>query len=114
MFGLKSEQIAAIDQCFEKYPEIDLAIIYGSRAKNTYRYNSDIDLTLIGDLSFRQLLKLENELDDLLLPYKIDLSLKSTISNADLIEHIDRVGKIFYDKSRKINSAKVASGERVD
>lgn len=114
MFGLKSEHIAAIDQCFEKYPEIDLAIIYGSRTKNTYKYNSDIDLTLVGNLSFRQLLKLENELDDLLLPYKIDLSLKSSITNADLIEHIDRVGKIFYDKSRKINPAKVASGDKMN
>ena len=105
MFGLKSEHIDAINQCFEKYPEIDHVIIYGSRAKATYRYNSDIDLTLVGNLSFQQLLKLENELDDLLLPYKIDLSLKSTITSDNLIEHIDRVGKVFYDKNRKISPA---------
>lgn len=42
------------------------------------------------------MIKIENELDDLLLPYTIDLSLYHQIGNADLIEHIDRVGKEFY------------------
>ena len=107
MFGLTSEDIAAISQCFENYPELDLAIIYGSRAKGTYRTGSDIDLTLIGSLTFGELLKLENELDDLLLPYKIDISLKTSISNPDLIQHIERVGKVFYDKSRKSDPTKV-------
>jgi hypothetical protein len=29
--------------------------------------------------------------------------LKSNISNPDLLNHIDRVGKIFYDKSSAFN-----------
>jgi hypothetical protein len=47
-------------------------------------------------------MKLENEVDDLLLPYQIDLSLLSQISNKDLIAHIERVGKIFYDRYSKL------------
>lgn len=44
------------------------------------------------------LLKIENELDDLLLPYKIDLSLYDQIDNEELKEHIRRAGQVFYHR----------------
>ena len=97
-FGLKPKDIAAIQACFAQYPEIEQVIIYGSRAKGNYKNGSDIDLTIIGDLDFRGLLKLENELDDLLLPYKIDLCLYRSINNPDFLEHIHRVGLPFFQK----------------
>lgn len=82
---------------FKKYPEIEKVILYGSRAKGNYKPGSDIDLTVVsGSLSLTQLLKIETEIDDLLLPYKIDLSLFSHIDNPDLIAHINRVGVVFY------------------
>jgi len=40
----------------------------------------------------------EDEIDDLLLPYMIDLSVMKKIENPDLIEHIQRVGQVFYQK----------------
>jgi predicted nucleotidyltransferase len=96
MFGLKQEHIDAINQCFSMYPSIEQVIVYGSRAMGSHRDGSDIDLTIEGQLVHRDLLRLENQIDDLLLPYKIDLSLKQQISNPDLIDHIHRVGKVFY------------------
>lgn len=42
------------------------------------------------------LLQIENELDELLLPYKIDLCLLHKIENPDLVAHIRRVGEVFY------------------
>jgi len=42
------------------------------------------------------LLKIETEIDDLLLPYQVDLSLYHQIANEELKEHIQRVGKPFY------------------
>jgi len=42
------------------------------------------------------------EVDDLLLPYTIDLPIFSTISDPDVIEHIQRVGVRFYDRSESI------------
>ncbi|MDN4165180.1 nucleotidyltransferase domain-containing protein [Cytophagales bacterium LB-30] len=87
---------------FEKYPQIECAILYGSRAKGNYRPNSDIDLTLKGEhLDLSLLIKIENELDDLLLPYKMDLSIHHQIKNQELIEHIDRVGRILYNKKQE-------------
>jgi type I restriction enzyme S subunit len=97
MYGLKKQHINAINSIFLIYPQIKKAILYGSRAKGNYRNGSDIDITLVGDdLDLTILFKIETELDDLLLPYKIDLSIFHQIENIDLIEHIQRVGKDFF------------------
>jgi uncharacterized protein len=98
-FGLSEKTIAKIHQVFQHYPEIEKAILYGSRAKGTHRRGSDIDLTLIGNgITLSHLLKIENELDDLLLPYTIDLSIYHKISSLDLLEHIDKIGQEFYSR----------------
>lgn len=95
-YGLLLSDIEKINGVFKRYPEIETAIIYGSRAIGTHRNGSDIDLTLKGDISTQLLFAIENALDNLMLPYKIDLSVIDTISNPDLVEHIHRVGKVFY------------------
>lgn len=100
MFGLKDIHIKVIQSVFSNYSNVDIAVLYGSRAKGDYRTGSDIDLTLKGDdLNLSTLLRIENELDDLLLPYKIDLSIFHKIENPDLVEHINRVGIVFYKKA---------------
>lgn len=96
MFGLKLKNIDAINDCFAQYPQIEQVILYGSRAKGNYKNGSDIDLTIVGDMDYHSLHRLENQLDDLLLPYKIDLSLKNKLTDPDLVEHIERIGKVFY------------------
>lgn len=97
-FGLQQHTIKSISSVFTKFPQIEKVLIYGSRAKGNFRNGSDIDLTCIGqNLDLKSLHKIENELDDLLLPYSIDLSIFHQISNRDLIEHIERVGVIFYE-----------------
>ena len=99
MFGLTDIHINLIQSVFKNHGGIVKAILYGSRAKGNYRNGSDIDLTLVGaDLDLSTLLKIENELDDLFLPHKIDLSIFHKIENTDLVEHINRVGIIFYEK----------------
>ncbi|MCH8569604.1 MAG: nucleotidyltransferase domain-containing protein [Balneolales bacterium] len=86
---------------FAHYQEIEIAILYGSRAKGTYRTGSDIDHVLIGpELTLTLLYKIDNELDDLLLPYKIDLSIYHKIENDELLAHLERAGKFFYEKKK--------------
>jgi type I restriction enzyme S subunit len=95
-FGLSNDDIDKIKVVFAKFPEIERVVIYGSRAKGNYKPSSDIDLTLVGDkLTLSLLQSLENDIDDLLLPYKFDISIFHQISNPDLIAHIERVGKEF-------------------
>lgn len=96
-YGLKQETIDAINGVFASYPQVKEVILYGSRAKGNYRNGSDIDLTMVGDeLDLNLQYRIENVLDDLLLPYKTDLSIRHRIENPELLEHIQRVGLIFY------------------
>ncbi|ETO94518.1 nucleotidyltransferase family protein [Legionella oakridgensis] len=96
-YGLPSSVIKSLKNIFKKHPNIEEVILYGSRAKGTYHTGSDIDLCLVGSaLALSELLAIENQIDDLLLPWKIDLSLKHTIDNSELLAHIDRVGIAFY------------------
>ncbi len=97
-FGLSTDTIDKICAVLARYPAVREAMIYGSRAKGNYKTGSDIDLTLIGgtDLILKVQLKISNDLDDLLLPYTIDLSIFNQIDDPDVIEHINRVGKLFY------------------
>ena len=98
-FGLKQEDIDKINDVFASYEGIDSVVIYGSRAKANFKIGSDIDLTIIeNSLTFPAFLEIENTLDDLLVSYKIDLSLKRKISNIDLLSHIDSAGKLFYKR----------------
>jgi len=50
-------------------------------------------------MELTELLRIENELDDLMLPWKIDLSLKHNIDNPALVEHIRAVGVKFYQRT---------------
>jgi predicted nucleotidyltransferase len=100
-FGLKESTIEKISGVFAKYPEVEKVIVYGSRAKGNFKSGSDIDLTMGGArLTHQLLLKLMGELDDLLLPYKIDLSILDNIGNPDLVDHIRRVGVTFYERPK--------------
>lgn len=105
MFGLKVHTIQAIQQVFAHYPALEKALLYGSRAKGNYRTGSDIDLTLEGEnLNLSTLQKIENDLDELMLPYKIDISLLKHIKNPELLEHIARIGIVFYEKEAPAGS----------
>jgi len=98
-FGLKEATINQIISVFLQYPQIHKVLLYGSRAKGNYRNGSDIDLTLIGDVSYSQLSSIEDKIDDLLLPYSFDISIFSDIDNPDLIDHMNRIGVIFYENA---------------
>jgi len=98
-FGLKEATINQIISVFSQYPQIQKVLLYGSRAKGNYRNGSDIDLTLIGDVSYSQLSGIEDKIDDLLLPYSFDISIFSDIDNPDLVDNINRIGVVFYENA---------------
>jgi len=106
-FGLKETTIQKICGVFAKYPMVEKAVLYGSRAKGNFKNGSDIDLTLFGgeDLTLEALCRIMDEIDDLLLPYTFDLSIFHQISDPDVIDHIRRVGVVFYEKERDTSHA---------
>ena len=98
--GLSESVIAKINTVFAHYPQVGEVRLYGSRAKGNFRNGSDIDLVIMGaSVTYLQLLHMESQIEDLSLPYKVDLSLFRQIDNLDLIDHIERVGKTFYRAS---------------
>jgi predicted nucleotidyltransferase len=101
-WGLKPAVIERMGEVFGHHPGIVRVILYGSRAKGSFQPGSDIDLTVEGDLDLPELLRLEGELDDLLLPYQIDLSLMHHIVDAAVLEHICRVGQVFFSRESTV------------
>jgi predicted nucleotidyltransferase len=100
-FGLPDTTLAAIRQILADFPAVEKAILYGSRAKGNYRHGSDIDLTLMGDgLDFRILGEIAARLDESPIPYQVDLSLWDKLDHVKLREHIERVGVVFYQRTR--------------
>ena len=99
-FGLPQASIDRINAVLASHPEVERAILYGSRAKGTFKPGSDIDLALEGDLLTHDLLlRIMTELDDLLLPWMTDLLILSELDHHPLREHIARVGKTFYERA---------------
>jgi len=109
-YGLKDKTIERIHSVFAQHPEVEEAMLYGSRAKGNFKPGSDIDLALKGDgLNLSVINAIGTRIDDLLLPYTFDISIFHKISNPDLIEHINRVGIVFYKKqTRKFNERNVS------
>jgi predicted nucleotidyltransferase len=97
LFGLSENTVLKINHVLQQYPAVERAVIYGSRAKGNFKSSSDIDITLKGKLDLKILSDISLKLDDLLLPYKLDLSIYNHIASAELLNHIDRVGKVLWD-----------------
>lgn len=102
-FGLPPATCHTIRSILADVPAVEKAVIFGSRAKGTYRPGSDIDLTLFGHgLSLDTLGHIANRLHESPIPYQVDLSLFDHIEHPGLREHIERVGQVFYRKGSRI------------
>lgn len=99
--GLSDLQISQIRSVIKSCPRVHKAILFGSRAMGSHRYGSDIDIALDGDeLTLEDLLQLHSQIDDLNLPFMLDLIQVQRIDNNDLIDHIRRVGIVLYYRDR--------------
>lgn len=102
-YGLPAYVVEQLCELFSQWPQIEAVLLYGSRAKGNFRPGSDIDLSIRGKaLDLSALLAIENRIDDLLLPWTVDLSLIHEIDNASLVEHIERVGVPFYTRKAQL------------
>lgn len=81
--GLDDKTLKIIKEIMGKY-EIEKKLIFGSRAKGDYRYNSDIDIVIFGNIDRRDFNRLLDELLESDCIYKIDLVHFEKISNEDL------------------------------
>jgi predicted nucleotidyltransferase len=95
-FGLDERALRLMRGVFEKHPSIARVCVFGSRAKGTFRSESDVDLAIFGDVDGVLASLVAGELDELPLPYRFDVHAYPCIKHAPLLEHIDRVGVPFF------------------
>jgi len=103
-FGLKPGDLEIICGVLEKEPQIDQALIFGSRAKGNYKPGSDVDIALKGErLNFKIISKVSFHLnEEIPLPYHFDVLNYHSIEEPALLAHIDQIGVPFY--KRKLSS----------
>ena len=101
--GLRRKDLDGIIAAVEKLPEIETAVIFGSRAKGNFKRASDIDLAIKGsaitDTTVKRLYASLNE--ESALPYFFDVVHFESIQNDALVEHIIRVGRIVFRRKDK-------------
>ncbi|MBI2996330.1 MAG: nucleotidyltransferase domain-containing protein [Candidatus Melainabacteria bacterium] len=88
-FGLDQKTSDAIKELFSKYSEIQAVKIYGSRAMDNFKYNSDIDFAIIDDFTWDFTSHIYEEPDQLPIPFLFDVTDYNRITNKDLKDHVD-------------------------
>lgn len=95
--GIPAETLARINLVLARFPEVERAVLFGSRAKGNYKPGSDIDLALYGaGLDWCLVGRIYDALDDLLLPYTFSLIEHNAATDPEVAEHIARVGREIY------------------
>ena len=86
------EQLAAV-------PQLEAIWLFGSRAMDRFQPGSDIDLCLEGSpLSHADRLRMMTAIDDLLLPWQVDLALRDELP-PELEAHVQRVGRCIWRRN---------------
>lgn len=93
-YGLPEQALQRLLEVIGRNRAVERVVLYGSRAMGTYRLGSDIDLCLFAPaMTLPELLRLGVDIDELLLPWKVNLCLWHQLDNPALREHIQRVGR---------------------
>ena len=95
MIDLDIKYIKFIKKIISKYLDEYKLFLFGSRAKGTYKNNSDIDIAIFENVTQEDKFKIKNEIDELNIIYKIDLVFIEENIKKELLESIKREGVEF-------------------
>lgn len=97
--GLSNQETEMLIKALQAHERIEKVVLFGSRALGTQRKGSDIDLALWGkNLGLSDILNISLDIDDLFLPYKIDLLVFDNIKEPALKEHINNFGVVLLQR----------------
>ena len=100
MYGLTDKSYNELLQILASFPEIEEAIIYGSRARGDFWRASDVDLSIKGkDFTRHTLARLNDKLYESHIPQIFDTHIYTSIKNPYFKNNVDREGIVFYSKS---------------
>jgi len=105
MYGLRKRDLENIYAALSKWPQVEKAIIFGSRALGNYKKGSDIDLAITGEKVEESICKKISEQlnEEYPIPFFVEVINYNTIKNQALKEHIQNYGIIIYQKSMEKN-----------
>jgi len=98
--GLIERDLFHIREAAAAIKEIEVVILFGSRAKGTYQRGSDVDISIKGrHVTHSTVLQLLDDLDEKRpLPYFFDIVDYNSLNPDDPLRvHIDRVGLVLFD-----------------
>jgi uncharacterized protein len=98
--GIDIRHCNLIINTLKQFPEIESAILFGSRAIGNYKNGSDIDIAIKGmSLTADICVKISGILnEELPLPWQFDVIQFESINNNNLTEHINKVGLLIYSR----------------
>ena len=99
-FGLSAKQLNEVVSIITSFHEIETAIIFGSRAIDTFKEASDVDIAIVGEKCDLLLAaKLKDHLEDkTYLPFFFDIIAFNSIKSQELKIHIQTKGKILFER----------------
>lgn len=102
MYGLTERSYNELVQILASFPEIEEAVIYGSRARGDYWRASDVDLSIKGQGFNRHVLvRLNDKLYNSHIPQICDTHIYANIKNKKFKDNIDREGQTIYRKGHQ-------------
>lgn len=99
-FGIYENSFSEIIKALNKFPELEKAVIFGSRAMKNYKKGSDIDIALFGEkITYELLVNISYNInEELPVPYFVDILHFDTLNNNELKKQISEKGVIIYQK----------------
>jgi len=109
-YGLTERDMKTLEGIFLKYPEVREVRLFGSRAKGNFKHGSDIDFAVMDKgLDSKTISNLSFDFEESSLPYTVDVINFSTLKHQEFIEHIDRVGIVFYERWKQIKLREICT-----
>ena len=95
--GLKDTHRSAIVNLLRSNERVERAVLFGSRARQTFTQGSDVDIALFGEsLTITDQARLAAAMEELTVPQRVDLLLYDRVENTSLRKHVQREGVELY------------------
>ncbi|MGV1023825.1 nucleotidyltransferase domain-containing protein [Clostridium perfringens] len=94
MYGIHESVYSKLINYFEEKDYIEKVILFGSRAKGNYKYNSDIDLAILCDKLYKG--TVVEEIEELIGVYSSDIVFLDQLTG-DIKKQVDVYGIEIYN-----------------
>ncbi len=110
-YGLSDQQRKEITDILTSYKAVEKAILFGSRAIDTYKEASDVDIAIKGqNADWSLAMTIQDHLEEeTYLPFFFDVVAYGSVESEELRRHIDGKGKVLF--CRGVSEGLMENGE---